>query len=148
MPRGGARSLVSWSWIVLALLAAHDVTHMLDDGLETPLYQFALVALSQWLVLAMVMAIILRGGRAQGQTAALVLGLSVTFGFAVIHLLPFSPAAFWDLQPSVASWTLAWVSAAAGLLLTVLAWPRQRAAHSAQARPTRLRRRSSSCPSS
>jgi hypothetical protein len=132
MPRGGARPLVLWSWVVLALLAAHDVTHMLDDGLQTPLGQLAFVALPQWLVLAAVMAIILRGDRARSQAAALLLGISVTVGFAVIHLLPFSPAAFWDLQPSVASWMLAWASAAAGLLLAALAWPRQRAAHEAQ----------------
>jgi hypothetical protein len=100
MPRGGARSLVLWSWTVLALLAAHDVTHIVDDGLETRLRQLAFVALPQWLVLAIVMAIILRGDRAQSQTSAQLLGISVTVGFAVIHLLPFSPAAFWQLQPS------------------------------------------------
>jgi len=129
MPRGGARSLVLWSWIVLALLAAHDVTHMVDDGLGTRLGQLAFVALPQWLVLAIVMAIILRGDRAQSRTSAQLLGISVTVGFAVIHLLPFSPAAFWQLQPSVVSWVLAWVSAAAALLLAVLAWPQQSAGH-------------------
>ena len=127
MSRGGARSLVLWSWTVLALLAAHDVTHIVDDGLETRLGQLAFVALPQWLVLAIVMAIIVRGDRPQSQTAAQLLGISVTVGFAVIHLLPFSPAAFWELQPSVVSWVLAWVSAAAALLLAVLAWPQQRA---------------------
>lgn len=134
MPRGGARPLVFWSWVVLALLAAHDVTHMLDDGLKTQPGQFAFVALPQWLVVTIVMASILRGDRARSQTAALLLGISVTVGFAVIHLLPFSPAAFWDLQPSVASWALAWLSAAAGLLLAALAWPRRRAAHKARTR--------------
>jgi hypothetical protein len=61
------------------------------------------------------------------------LGSSVTIGFAVIHLLPFSPAAFWDLQPSVVSWALAWVSAASGLTLAVLARPRQGAVEEARA---------------
>ena len=128
MPRGGARSFFLWSSIVLALLAAHDFTHLVDDGLETRLDQLAVVALPQWLVLAIVMAIIVRGDRAQSQTAALLLGISVTVGFLVVHLLPFSPAAYRDLQPSVVSWVLAWVPAIAGLLLAVLAWPRQRAA--------------------
>jgi hypothetical protein len=126
MRRRDDRSLVLWSWIVLALLAAHDVTHLLDDGLETPLGQVALVAIPQWLVLAVLMAIVLRGSRGSQQTAALLLGISVTLGFAVVHLLPFSAAAFWDLRPSVVSWVLAWATAAAGLLLAVLAWPRPR----------------------
>lgn len=126
MPRHGARSLVVWSWILLALVAAHDVTHMLDDGLETGLGQLALVALPQWLVLAVVMAIVLRGDWAHSRTAALLLGTSVAVGFGVVHLLPFSLAAFWDLQPSVVSWVLAWASVAAGVLLAVLAWPRER----------------------
>jgi hypothetical protein len=118
--------MVLWSWIVLALLAAHDVTHLLDEGLETPLGQLALVAIPQWLALAILMAIVLRGSRGRRQTAALLLGISVTLGFAVVHLLPFSAAAFWDLRPSGVSWVLAWASAAAGLLLVVLAWPRPR----------------------
>lgn len=125
MPRNGAR-LVVWSWILLALVAAHDVTHMLDYGLETGLGQLALVALPQWLVLAVVMAIVLRGDWAHSRTAALLLGTSVAVGFGVVHLLPFSLAAFWDLQPSVVSWVLAWASVAAGVLLAVLAWPRER----------------------
>ena len=86
MPRHGSRSLVSWSWAVLALLAAHDVTHLLDDGLETPLGQLALVAHPQWLALAVVMAVILRGDRSRSRAAALLLGMSVAVGFAVIHL--------------------------------------------------------------
>jgi hypothetical protein len=118
--------MVLWSWIVLALLAAHDVTHLLDEGLETPLGQVALVAIPQWLALAVLMAIVLRGSRGPRQIAALLLGISVTVGFAVVHLLPFSAAAFWDLRPSVVSWVLAWAPAAAGLVLVVLAWPRGR----------------------
>ena len=133
MPRGGARQFGPCSSTVLALLAAHDVTHILDDGLGMRLGQLAFVALPQWLVLAIVMAIILRGDHAQSQTAALLLGISVTVGFVVVHLLPSSPAAFWDLQPSVVSWVLAWVSAAVGLLLIALAWPHRRATHEAQA---------------
>ncbi len=120
------RSVVAWSWVVVALLAAHDVTHLLDEGLETPLGQLALVAIPQWLALAVLMATVLRGSRGPSETAALLLGISVTLGFAVVHLLPFSAAAFWDLRPSVVSWVLAWASAAAGLLLVVLAWPRPR----------------------
>ena len=133
MPRDGARPLVLWSWILLALAAAHDVTHMLDDGLETGLGQLALVAIPQWLALAALMAVVLRGDPAHSRTAALLLGASVAAGFVVVHLLPFSPAAFWDLEPSVVSWLLAWTSIAAGVLLAVLAWPRRRAAQSARA---------------
>jgi hypothetical protein len=133
-PRG-SRPLVLWSWVVLAMLAAHDVTHVLDDGLETRLGQLAYVALPQWLFLAIAMVVIVRGDPARSRLAALVLGVSVTLGFAVIHLLPFSPAAFWDLRPSVISWTLAWVPAVAGLVLVALAWPRRRAAAPAPAAP-------------
>ena len=120
MPRGGARSLVLWSWVLLALVAAHDVTHVFDDGLETGLGQLALVAIPQWLLLAALMAVVLRGD-AQSRTAALLLGASVAVAFVVVHLLPVSPAAFWDLQPSVVSWALAWGSIAVGVVLAVLA---------------------------
>ena len=122
MPRGSARSLVLWSWIVLALVALHDVTHVLDDGLETPLGQLAFVAIPQWIALAIIMAVVLRGDRAQSRSAALLLGAGVVVGFAVVHLLPIVPTAFWELQPSYVSWVLAWLSAAAGLLLAMLAW--------------------------
>jgi hypothetical protein len=128
MPRHGSRALAIWSWLVLVLVAAHDVTHAVDDGLETRLGQLALIALPQWLVLAVVMSVILRGDRARSRTAALLLGISVAVGFAVVHLLPLSPAAFWELQPSVVSWVLAWLPAAVGLVLATLAWPRRRAA--------------------
>ena len=109
--------VVAGSWVLLALVAAHDVTHLVDGGLETSPGQLAIVAIPQWLVLAAVMAIVLRGDPAQRRAAALVLGLSVAAGFGVVHLLPFSPAAFWDQQPSAVSWALAWASVAVGLLL-------------------------------
>ena len=109
--------VVATSWILLVLVAAHDVTHLADDGLETSPGQLAIVAIPQWLVLAAVMAIVLRGDPVQSRAAALVLGLSVAAGFAVVHFLPFSPAAFWDQQPSVVSWALAWASVVVGLVL-------------------------------
>ena len=132
MPRGGARLLVLCSSIVLALLAGHDATHILDDGLQTRLDQLAIVAVPQWLVLAIVMGVILRGERGKSQTSALLLGISVTVGFVVVHLLPLSPAAFWGLRPSGVSWVLAWMSVVSGVLLVVLAWRQRRAAHEAQ----------------
>lgn len=128
MPRRGSRSLALWSGVVLALLAAHDLTHVFDDGLQTELGGLALVAIPQWLVLAVVMAVILRAERAHSTTAALLLGLGVFVGFAVAHLLPFSPAAYWELQPSVVSWLVAVVPAAAGLAVAALAWRQRRAA--------------------
>ncbi len=114
------RSLVAWSWVVLALLAAHDLTHIFDGGLDTGLGALALVAIPQWLLLAAVMAIVVRGDPAASRAAALVLGLTVAVGFAAVHLLPFSPAAFWDLQPAAISWVLVWASIAAGLVLAAL----------------------------
>ena len=116
----GHRSLVTWSWAVLALLAAHDLTHLLDGGMDTPLGALALVAIPQWLLLAAVMAIVLRGDPAASRAAALVLGLTVAVGFAAVHLLPFSPAAFWDVHPAAISWALVWASSAAGLGLAAL----------------------------
>jgi len=124
--------VVAGSWVLLALVAAHDVTHLVDGGLETSPGQLAIVAIPQWLVLAAVMAIVLRGDPAQRRAAALVLGLSVAAGFGVVHLLPFSPAAFWDQQPSAVSWALAWASVAVGLLLAGVSraggagWPSSR----------------------
>ena len=128
MPRHRSRSLAFWSWVLLALLAAHDVTHALDDGLQTGLGQLASVAIPQWLVLAAVMAMILRGAPAQSRGAPRGLGSSVTGGFAAIHLLPVALAAFWELKPSVLSWVLAWAPAAVGLGLAALAWPQRPAA--------------------
>ena len=116
----GHRSLVTWSWAVLALLAAHDLTHLLDDGMDTPLGALALVAIPQWLLLAAVMAIVVRGDPVASRAAALVLGLTVAVGFAAVHLLPFSPAAFWDVHPAAISWVLVWASIAAGLALAAL----------------------------
>src|SRR5215207_8386024 len=113
MPRGDGRSLVLWSWIVLALLAAHDVTHVLDDGLETPPARFPLVAVPQWIALGIVIAVVVRGDRAQSQLAALLLGISVTVGVVVVHLLPITSAALWGVRPSVVSWVLVWASVAA-----------------------------------
>jgi hypothetical protein len=119
--RRGRRSLVSVSWVTLALLAAHDVTHVLDDGLETPLGQLACVALPQWLFVAVAMTVIVRGDAIRARFAALLLGAGVAIGFTAVHLLPFSPAAFWDLSPSALSWVLAWVPAVAGFVLAALA---------------------------
>ena len=115
------RSLVTGTWVVLALLAAHDVTHLLDDGLETPVGLLAAVAIPQWLVLAAAMAVVLRGSTAQRRIAALLVGVSVALGFAAIHLLPLAPDAYWDLDPSGISWTLAWLPAVAGLVLAGIA---------------------------
>ena len=125
MAARGPRSLVVAAWLVLALLAAHDVTHVLDEGLETPLGQVAYVAIPQWLFLAVAMTVIVRGDPARSRIAALLVGVSVALGFAAIHLLPFSPAAYWDLRPSSLSWVLAWMPAVAGLLLFGIAWPRR-----------------------
>ena len=114
--------IVRWAWIVLALLAAHDVTHLADGGLDTSPGQLALVAIPQWIVLALVMSIIVRdpGHR---RSAAIVLGASVAGGFALVHLVPFSPTAYWDLEPTALSWALVWGPATAGLVLVALARP-------------------------
>ena len=126
MASHGPRPLVLGAWVVLILLAAHDVTHVLDEGLETPLGQVALVAIPQWLFLAVAMTVVLRGDPAHSRIAALLVGFSVALGFAAIHLLPFSPAGYWDLRPSSISWVLAWMPAVAGLILAGMAWPRLR----------------------
>ena len=77
--------------IVLGLLAAHDLTHLLDDGLDTSPGQLALVAIPQWIALGVVMAIVLRGDETHRPMAALALGVSVVLGFALVHLLPIAP---------------------------------------------------------
>src|SRR5215212_1739019 len=111
MRRRSSGSLVAWSAVLLGLLAAHDLSHALDDGLETPLDQLALVAVPQWLALAVVMAVIVRSDRFRA-AAALLLGLGTAIGFAAIHLLQFSTATYWDLHPSLVSWLVAWLPAA------------------------------------
>ena len=133
MATPGSRSHVCFSWVVLGLLAAHDVTHVLDNGLETPLDQLAYVALPQWLFLAVAMSIIVYGDPVRSRIAAMLVGVSITVGFAGIHLLPFSPAALWELHPSVISWVLVWLPAVAGIVLAALAWPRQRTTRPASA---------------
>jgi uncharacterized membrane protein (DUF441 family) len=115
------RSLVTWSWVVVALLAAHDLTHLLDDGLDTPPELLAAVSIPQWIFVAAAVAIVVRGDPARSRAAALLLGAGVAAGFVIVHLLPFSPAAFWELDPSPVSWVLAWAAIAAGLLLAALA---------------------------
>jgi len=121
MSRVGGRSVVVLSWVVLVLLAAHDVTHLADGGLDTSPGQLALVAIPQWIALAAVMVIVVRGPEERRRIAALVLGVSVVVGFAVIHLLPFSLADYSELEPSGLSWVLVWLPTAAALVLVALA---------------------------
>jgi hypothetical protein len=127
MPRHASRSLVIWSGVLLVALAGHDLSHALDGGLKTPLDQLALVAVPQWLALAVVMGFVVRGGRARGTVAALLLGVVVVVGFGAIHLLPFSTASYWDLRPSAVSWVLAVLPTALGLVVAALAWSQWRA---------------------
>lgn len=117
-----SRPLVAWSAVVLVLLAAHDLSHALDAGLDTSLGGLALVAVPRWALLAVLMAVIVRGRPRQSAGAALLLGAGVVLGFAAVHLLPFSPAAYWDLHPAPLSWVLVWLPLPAGLVLAAIAW--------------------------
>src|SRR2546421_4711601 len=92
MPRHASRSLVISSGVLLVVLAAHDLSHALDGGLETPLGELGLVAVPQWLVLAAVMTVIVQGHRARGAAAALLLGTDVAARVADGHLLTVSTA--------------------------------------------------------
>jgi hypothetical protein len=120
--RSASHPLVLRSIVVLLLLGAHDLSHALDGGLHTSLGGLALVAVSQWAVLAVLTTVIVRGERRQSAGAALLLGAGVVLGFAAVHLLPFSPAAYWDLHPTPLSWVLVWLPLPAGLVLSTLAW--------------------------
>ena len=74
--------LALWSWVVLGLLAAHDLTHLLDDGLghvARPARARRDPAVDR---LGVVMAIVLRGDETHRPMAALALGVSVVLGFA------------------------------------------------------------------
>jgi hypothetical protein len=128
MTTGVRRPLVAWSAVVLALLAAHDLSHALDHGLDTSLGALAVVAVPQWIVLAIVMGVIVRGDARRSALAALMLSVGVVAGFAAVHLLPFSPAAYWDLHPSAVSWLLVWAPLPAGLVLAAIAAQQWRAA--------------------
>src|SRR5436305_3342603 len=82
-----SRPLVLWSAVVLVLLAAHDLSHALDDGLKTSLSALAIVAVPQWVLLAALMGMVVRGDRVRSAGAALLLGVGVVVGFAAVHLL-------------------------------------------------------------
>src|SRR4051794_41552034 len=90
--------LVVWTAVVLALLAGHDLTHALDGGLDTSLGALAAIAVPQWLLLAAAMWTIARADRTRSAGGALLVGVSVVVGFAAVHLVPFSPVAYWDLH--------------------------------------------------
>lgn len=129
-----SRAVVLWSWVLLALLAAHDLTHLFDDGLDTSPGQLALVAVPQWIAIAVVMAVVLRAGRTRSALAALALGLAAAIGFAVVHLFPFAAAAYEDLDPSPLSWALAWIPTGVALVVAGLAARELRDAQGADAR--------------
>ena len=116
-----SRPLVLGCAALLVVLAGHDLTHLFDDGLDTSAGQLALVATPQWAVLAAVMAGILRLARPRGAALALALGLGASAGVLLVHLLPFAPAAYRDLDPSAASWLLAWLPVATGVVVAALA---------------------------
>ena len=122
MPSRVSPTLVAWSAALLALTAAHDASHLLDDGLETKPGQLALIAVPQWIALAAVMAVIVRGDRARGAMAAVLLGGAVALGFAVVHLVPELPASYWDLHPSAVSWALAVLPVFLGVAVAARAW--------------------------
>ena len=52
----------------------------------------------------------------------------MVLGFTAVHLLPFSPAAYWDLHPTVLSWLLVAAPPAAGAALAALSWQQWRGA--------------------
>ena len=118
---GMPRSVVATSWLLLALLAAHDLTHALDDGLRTGLGELAAVAAPQWVVLAVVMAVILRADRLRAATAAFLLGLGTVVGVVGVHLTSISPAPYADLEPAAASWFFALAPVVVGAALVALA---------------------------
>src|SRR6476469_4485230 len=120
MSRNASRTLGIWVWVLLALLAAHDLTHALDNGLDTKLSQLAIVSVPQWVAIAAVTWVFLRGDARRSHIAALLLGAGSAIGFVVIHLLPFAPASFWDLHPSPESWVLVWVPVGVALYVTAL----------------------------
>ena len=133
MPRHVSRSLIVGCAVLLVLLAANDLSHALDDGLETGLGALAAIAAPEWLVLAALMAAIVRGDRARGASAALLLGSGVILGFVVVHLVPFAPASYWEVEPTLASWLLAWLPVGVGVVVTALAWGEWRSARAAVA---------------
>ena len=127
MERGASRPIVTTSALLLALLAAHDVSHVVDEGLDTTLGQLALVSTPQWIVIGAVMAVILRAESTRATTAAFLLGAGTVVGFALVHLLPFAVASYWDLDPTFLSWVVAWVPTAVGVVLALISWPGARA---------------------
>lgn len=123
-----SRPLVGWSVGVLVLVAGHDLSHAIDDGLETSLGALAVVAVPQWVLLTVLLGVIIRGDRARSAVAALLLAGGVVVGFTMVHLLPLSSASYWHLHPSALSWLLALAPPAAGLRLATVAWQQWRAA--------------------
>lgn len=107
--------------VLVALLAAHDLTHLFDNGLDTSASQLALVATPQWIAVAVVVAVILRAAPVRSGIAALLFGAGAAVGFALVHLVPFAPAEYWDLSPSTISWALVWIPTAVGVYVAALA---------------------------
>ena len=112
-----------WVWVVLGLLAAHDLTHLLDDGLDTSPGQLALVAIPQWIALGVVMAIVLRGDEAHRPMAALALGVSVVLGFAVVICCRWRPPRSGTCSRRGCPGSSAGPPRPPRLVLTGLAWP-------------------------
>ncbi len=131
-----SRTLVAWSGALLVLLAGHDLTHLFDDGLRTDAGALAAVAVPQWIASAVVFAVLVRAGRRRAATVALLLGGATVVGVVAVHLLPFSSAAYADLDPSVVSWLFALVPVAVGAVVVGLALRERRLPSSSHVLPS------------
>lgn len=121
MPDAVSPRLLAAVAALLALLAGHDLSHAFDDGLDTSASGLLLVAVPQWLVLAVVLVVVVRGGRLRGAQMALALGIGAVVGFTAVHVLPFAPAPYQDLDPSRISWALLWLPTVVGAVVAVFA---------------------------
>lgn len=116
----GVRALRVTAVVLFALIVGHDISHIADPGLDTPLGALAIISVPQYVGLIWILNAVLRSPPRRSAGAGLALGLAVLAGFVVAHLLPFGPAPFYDEHPAFASWLLLWLPIGTCLLLIAL----------------------------
>ena len=107
--------------IVVALIAAHDIDHVVEEDrlVELPTLFWVFLPF-QYAVLIGGIALVLRRDAPAPDFVAALSAVTIV-GFAGIHLVPGSIGPYADYDPSWVSWTLVFVPIAAALACLVAA---------------------------
>src|SRR5215216_7784532 len=96
--------LIATTVAYVALVAAHDLDHIVNEGNLYDLPAFFWVLLPfQYAVILGVAALVIRRDR-RGPLLAGVLGLLAAVLFVVLHAVPFGPAAYSDTDAGFVDW--------------------------------------------